>query len=134
MDLSKIKTDEQAQAAEVDGLWTEVSVLGEVCEMKIARLGNRKYERLLDRKLEPHRRKRGRISNEVRDRIMVECVAEAILLDWRGLKNGDEPFDYSYDNAVLLLTQYRDVYDAVLIAANEAERFRLDAIEDDAGN
>lgn len=134
MDLTKIKTDEQAKEAETDGLWTEIHVLGESCEMLIARLGNRKYERLLDRKLEPFRRKRGRIKDEVRDKIMVECVAEAVLLDWRGLKNGVEPFAYSKENAILLLTQYRDVYDAVLVAATEAERFRLEALEEEAGN
>lgn len=133
MDIRKLKTD---TAAEEEGVWTQVLVFDAVLEMRIARAGNRRYMAMRDRLMKPHllRVRAGTLPRDVSEKIDIECLATTVLLGWRGLKNGDEEFAYTPENAVLLLTEYSDVRRAVEAAAYDAEAYRAAVQEDSAGN
>ena len=57
-------------------------------------------------------------------------MAKCILLDWKGLQEDGKDLPYSYDNAVRILTEYRDLRDYVSDIANEIETFKLEEDEE----
>ncbi len=75
--------------------------------LKVRGLGNADYKRLFDRKasaIPAHQKLRG-LRAEDRERIIGECLNEAVLLDWDGFTedDGTTPLPYSADLAGKLL-------------------------------
>lgn len=126
-DIKKLfGTDKQK---EVEGVWSEV---GDGVELKIARIGNPEYQKEFQKISKPHRRaiRSGTLSNDVAEKLLIKAMAKNILVDWRNLKEDGEDVPYSYENAVRLLTDYRDLRDIVSDIANEIESFRAEDDEE----
>jgi hypothetical protein len=125
-------TDEQA---EIDGVWVE---LGEGARIKVARVGNPSYEKVLRQLKKPYRnitRAGGEIPREALDKITIEATAEALLLDWQGLDDEDgTAIPYSKEAAKRLLGELKDFRETVVRLALEAETFRAEALEAAAKN
>ena len=64
--------------------------------------------------------------------LMHKAVAKAILVDWKGIKDGKKDFPYSEDNAVLIFQKYPSVFSFVIDMAAEDENFEIQQVEDTA--
>lgn len=110
--------------AELDvGTWTEYSGV----ELKIAYATNVKFLRTKQRLEQPHRRKieAGTMDPAEVRRIMCKAMAEAILLDWRGVKNADgSDVPYSIKNAEQALLFDEALRDFVMTYSIELGNFR----------
>lgn len=86
---------------------------------KAVRHMHKRYKRQIDNET---------LSDEKSDRLMAELMADHILLDWSGLKNGKEEFKYSRENAVAFLSdeRYAEVRLWIMAQADDLENFRED--------
>lgn len=92
---------------EVNGAW--VKQPGN-CELLVARQGNRAYSRLIAKKYEEYREvlESDTPEAEVKDeQIIVEVMAETILLGWKNLVYKGQVLPYSKENARKVLS-HRD--------------------------
>lgn len=128
MDLTLFQTDADRS---VDGVWCPVD---DDTKIKVARLGNKRYQRVLQREMTPYKRliDKGTVSDDVADKILVTAMAEAILLDWEGMTKHGEPFPYSKQNAVDLLLDpnLKDFRDFVTELSQDIELFRQEEIQE----
>lgn len=124
MDLSRFKTD---TALEDEGVWTTIDASSDA-QIRIARIGNRRYREAMARRLKPYRRalRAGTLDDSVTERITAEVLAETVLLDWRGVTADGAPLPYSRDAArdLLLDPAYRDFRDLVVELAGELDLYR----------
>jgi hypothetical protein len=120
MDLNTLKTDPKA---EQEGVWVTID---DKTSLKIARINNERYKTETRRKLAPHKRA---IRNEtLADSVMVpilgEVMADAILLDWRGMEENGQPLPYSRGKAAQVLTESPEFRNLVVELASDRELFR----------
>jgi hypothetical protein len=131
MDLGRsYKTDADK---ELNGTWVDIGDGGSV---KIARSGNKRYLELFQQKIKPHARaiRTKTLKNEVAEAILIDCMAQAILLDWAGLEDNGQPLKYSTAEAKRLLTDYKDFRNLITELADDMETFRQEQLEDDEKN
>lgn len=130
MDLNRFKTD---TALEDAGVWTSIDAASDA-EIRIARIGNRRYRETMARRLKPYRRalRAGTLDDSVTERITAEVLAETVLLDWRGLTVDGAALAYSREAArdLLLDPAYRDFRDLVVEMAGELDLYRERDLED----
>jgi len=114
---------------ETDGIWQD---FGDGIEMKVARIGNPKYQKLFQKLSKPHRKaiRRGTLKEDVAEKLMIECTAETILLDWRGIELDGKALPYSKDNAIMILTEFKDLKEYVNDFANEMEAYMQEDAEE----
>ncbi|KQP53000.1 hypothetical protein [Methylobacterium sp. Leaf106] len=120
MKLSALKTD---SAKLEQGQWVRDIPDMDGLELKVRGLGNTEYRRLMDKKVEavPRQKKVRGLEPDTRDRIVSECLHEAVLEDWRGLTGDEgEAVPYSAGLALQLLTEpdFARFRSAVLWAAS----------------
>jgi hypothetical protein len=99
VDLNLFKTDVSKSS---DGVWCPVDVN---TGLKIARFGNRTFQRALKREMKPYQRliDRDALDDETSDKILVTAIVEGILLDWRGMTRDGEPLPYTKSAAIAIL-------------------------------
>lgn len=128
-DVTKIETGQWVgDIPDMDGL-----------ELHVRGLGNADYKRLFEKKVDalPRGRKIRGLSTADRERIVGECLHEAILLDWRGLTGeADEPiaFDGALAADLLSKPEYAKFRAAVIWAANLVSEEAGESIEAAAKN
>lgn len=110
--------------------------MGEGLKMRIARIGNPKYQKRFQALSKPHRRalRRGTLSDEIAEKLLVQCLAETIVLDWEGLEEDGVEIEYSTENAVKILTDYPELRNYVNDIANEMEGYQADDDEEAIDN
>lgn len=87
---------------ENDGTWVE---LGDA-KFLIARTGNKRYVRKLSKAVDRHKKlldRKDDAADKLSDQIMVDVIAETILLGWQGVSFKGETMPYSLENAKTLL-------------------------------
>lgn len=128
----KYQTD---SAAETQGLWIE---MGDNALIKIARLGHPKHEEVMKRLRQPHvasLRAGIDLPTNVSMALTIEALAEAILIDWKGIQDDDgKEIPYSKEAAIKLLTDLPDFRDKVVFLSSQHETFRKSALENAAKN
>jgi hypothetical protein len=128
MDLAKFRTE---AALEDEGVWIE---LGEGARARVGRIGGRRYRDAFQRHLKPFQKaaRLGALSETQAERILVETLADAVLLGWEGLTQDGAPVPYDRDRARDLLADpaFRDFRNLIVETANEAESFRRAAERD----
>ena len=131
MDIKEFKTDRQL---EEDGVWVPVD--GQGARIKVARMNNPRYKKHFQRITKPYRRqiRSGTLSEELAEKLLVDALAQTILLDWEGFTKGGKKFSYSLDNAKTFLTESTDFRELVTDAASEMETFRAQEVEEAKGN
>jgi len=131
MDLNVFETDANKSN---DGVWCPVDTETEV---KIARYGNKNFQRSLQREMAPYKRiiNTGAMKDDVADKIMCTALAEGILVDWRGMKYGGEDLPYSIEAAVEILMnpKLRDFRQLVVELSQEMELFREEEVAESEG-
>jgi len=113
-----------------------VHEMGEGLKVRIARIGNPKYQKRFQALSKPHRRalRRGTLSDEIAEKLLIQCLAETIVLDWEGLEENGKEVKYSTENAVRILTEYPDLRNYVNDIANEMEGYQEDDNEEAIDN
>ena len=131
MDISKFQTN---KSAEEEGIWVDVD--GNGTKVKVARINNPRYKKYFQKITKPYKRqiRNGTLAEELAEKLLVDALANTILIDWQGFTKGGEPFPYSVDNARSFLQESADFRDFVSDAANEMENFRSEELEDARGN
>lgn len=137
MKLASLKID---SARIEQGDWVgQIPGMGDL-ELKVRGFGNSDYQRIIAREQQAigrDKRINGRIDPVTLDGIMARAMAEAILLDWRGLTGADDqPEPYTKELATKLLTDpdFRPFQEAVSWAANVVQDARAERTEEAVGN
>lgn len=114
---------------EIEGIWED---FGSGCTVKIARLGNPEYAKIFRKISRPYKKaiRRETLGEEKAEKLLVQSMAEAIVLDWKGLEEDGKKIPYSKENATRILTQYKDFRDQCAEVAGEMESFKLAENED----
>ena len=102
-------------------------------EFKIARSNTPLYREAVKKIHRQHKRQidAGTLSDSLSDSIMANLMAEHILLDWKGLKNGKEDFPYTRQNAADFLAEesYSEIREWIMVQAQDVENFRAEDIK-----
>lgn len=128
MDLSNIKRDFQSRE---DGDWIEVPKLGNI-SLKVRGLASDlalAFRANLEKKVAITDRVDGDIKPEIKRQHWQECLIEAILIDWKGLTDGQDEngqpiqLPYSKEMARKLITEpeFELFADAVMWAASRVD-------------
>jgi len=131
VDLNKtFKTDIEL---ENKGTWVEV---GNGCELLLGRVGGDNYNKVFGEISKPYRLqiRTSTLSDADADSILTESIARAVLLDWKGLFIDEEELEYSVDNAIKVLTEYKDFKKLVTELASDIEQYRVSEEEQASGN
>lgn len=118
---------------EKEGVWVDI---GEGARVRVARSDNPNFVKCLQSKAKPYRvQSRNRtLSDEVANKVLIETMAETILLDWDGIQKDGKTLPYSKENAVLLLTDLKDFRRIITELADESETFRKQEMEESEKN
>ena len=117
---------------ETQGTWFNLS---KDTKLKVARAGNTEYVNLLRKKLEDSRidlDSKDDESNARAEKMMIEVMAETILLGWDGVKYQGADLEYNKANAIKLL-QHKDFRRKVTGFSESFEAFRVKQ-EQELGN
>lgn len=108
---------------EIEGAWID---LGEGASLKVARLGNKENRALIQKLTTPHRvaLRNGKLGEDLVEKITIEAMAATILLDWKGIELDGKALPYSRDNAIKLLTEYKDFREQVSAFAADIALFQ----------
>lgn len=125
MDIALLATD---TAKETGGVWIRFD---DETEFLIGSLNSARYRKAFAEVTEDFKRKgKGEMDPEVFRNRMIEVYAKAILLNWKGVKNNGQPFEYSPENAMIMLATVPSVQNFVTLEANNHENFRLQRMEE----
>ena len=110
--------------------------MGDGLKMRIARIGNPKYQKRFQALSKPHRRaiRRSTLADEVAEKLLVQCLSETIVLDWEGLEENGEEVLYSLENCIRILTDYPELRNYVNDIANELEGYQAEDDEEATEN
>lgn len=131
-DIGKLYgTDSQK---EIDGVWRDDIVAGS--EFLIARIGNPNYQKRFNALSKPYRRaiKKGTLEEEVAEKLLIRCMAETILLGWKNVEVYGKKVNYSVENAVELLTKFKDLREEINDVANAMEIYKQEEQHEDTEN
>ena len=128
MDLNNFATNVELSE---EGVWCPVDA---VTEIRVARYGNRKFQRLLQKLSAPYKvqMERQMMKDDVAEAVFIEALATAILVDWRGMTENGEPLPYSKENAIAVLSnpKLKDFRDLVVSLSQDAEMFRDEEVSE----
>jgi hypothetical protein len=130
MDIfASFATDE---SLENEGKWFNLS---KTAKVRVARSGNAKYVKQLRKKLEENRidlDSQGDEANDLAEKVMIEVLADTILVGWEGLEYRGKPMEYSRLNARILL-QVKDFRKKIVGFSENFEAFKVKQ-EEELGN
>lgn len=120
------KTYGTSKDLEAEGVWVD---LGEGASVKVARAGNKENRAAIKRLIAPHKvaLRNDKLPDDIMEKIAIEAMATTILLDWKGIAEDGKPVPYSRDNAVRLLTVYKDFRDQISSLSGEMALFQAEA-------
>ena len=120
------------EVAENEGVWVPH---GEA-KFLVARSGNRKYVKLLSAEVEKNQKlldTKDEAADKLSDAIMVNVMAQTILLGWENVGFKGEPLEYSLENAKTLL-RVKDFRREVGKWADDISNFKAELEEAQAKN
>lgn len=120
---------------ELTGVWVDI---GDGGQLLIARANNIKYLARYRELTKPYwsQIRSDTLPLEELARIHVECLAETVLLNWKGIEEGNPSVDvpYSLAKAIEFLTKIADFRQLVTSIADQQYRFREEELEIAAKN
>jgi hypothetical protein len=127
--FAQYATDE---SAENEGVW----ILRGTAQFRVARSGNRAYGKELTRVMEQNKTlldMKDEAAEKLAEKLMVEVMARTILVDWKGVHFQKKPMDYSFENAVTLLS-VKDFRRMINGLADDMSLFKAKLEEDQVKN
>ena len=118
MNINDYKTD---AALENDG----VLVAFDDAKLRIASFGTKQHKQAVAKFRQKYSAQLAikRTADEANEQVTIEVMAEAILVGWENVTEGDEPLPYTRDNAIKLLS-IRTFRDFVAMQATDIQNFR----------
>lgn len=117
-----------------DGRWFEdIFDNGTGIDVKVRRLSSKPSMQVRRRVEQQYRKhlKKGKWDPDVLVEILLKQMAEAVVLDWRGiLDKNKEPIEYSKENAYALMKKLPVFRDAIVVLANGLDNFRAEEQND----
>lgn len=111
------------ETREKDGVWTEIGD----AKFLVARSGNPKYARKLGKLYERNRKlleTKDANADALSERLMVDVIAETILLGWENVQFKGASLDYTLDNAKMLLA-FKDFRKHIVQASEDFEAYKI---------
>lgn len=126
--LATFQTDEKL---ETEGKWFPLSKTAKVL---VARSGNPKYRAALRAKMKEVQLDltSGPEAEQLADEVLIDVMAETLLLGWKGIKDGANDVPYSAEQARTYL-RVKDFRAKIAALSDNFEAFRAKA-EQDQGN
>jgi hypothetical protein len=122
--------------AELNGKWVSIGPF----QVKLARAhfrANPKYAKANAERWKPHLRdaELKTLDAKTEQRIAAEVLADAVVLDWKGVDGDDgHPLPCTKENVVAKLTALPEFFDRVVSAATHFENFKAAQREVASGN
>lgn len=122
-----------SEKLEQEGVWVP---LGDGAKVKVARAGNKENRAEIKRLIAPHKvaLRNDKLPDDVLETLTIKAMAGTILLDWDGIKEDGKAVPYSRENAIRLLTEYKDFRDQVAVLSNEITLYQAEAEAEAAKN
>lgn len=127
-DINEFRTDEDKKAS---GVWVD---FGGGASFKLASLEHAEFVEAFRKETKPYTDLGREVPEADQEEIMLRLTARHIVLDWKGVYDGDDELPYSYDNALKLLTEIKWVRDRILLEARKVANFRAEQREKTEGN
>lgn len=92
----------------------------------IARSGNTNFKNEFRKRMKPYEEEfeNGRMDNDKSGEILVQCIANSILVGWKDFVDvTGQDYEYSVENAIELLTDDDDCYDAIKKFSDNIENY-----------
>lgn len=119
--FNELATDE---ALELNGTWRDI---GKGAKLLLARSNNRRFARLMNKLYEQNREvldAEGDEADKMSDKLIIQTMAETVLLGWQGISYKGQPLDHSLDNAKMLLA-HADFRSLVTRKAGEIDGYKM---------
>ena len=129
--FAKFATD---QDKEETGVWVD---FGDDLKVKVRRLRSRKSIEVRKELDKPHVNeiRRGVMSPDVAEELLMRQVAGGVIADWKGVEDEDGTvLPYTPDNAYKLLKALPEFRDAIFQVSMDADAFKASDTEDAKGN
>lgn len=125
MDLNEFKKDAQK---EQDGIWIDGP---EGSRFRIRSADSKQYRNALAALARKYSPGRLRKDGETQLKMVIEAMAEALVLDWDGIEDNGQPLPCTKENAmrILSITELREL---VASEAQDIANFRSEALAADA--
>lgn len=110
------------ETKEIDGVWVDIGD----SQFLIARSGNPNYVKKLSKDYERNQKaldRKDEAADKLSEKLMVNVLAETILLDWKNVQFKGADFPYSKENATTLLG-IKDFRKVVVQAADDFNAYR----------
>jgi hypothetical protein len=98
----------------------------------VARANNTEFKKVFRDAMKPFKDEfdAGRLDEKQSNKIMIECTAKTILVGWNDFKDVDgQDWDYNVDNAISLLTDDSDAYDAIVAFSENIDNYLTTSAE-----
>lgn len=128
MKITEFAIDERL---EIEGVWCYI---GQGASLLVARDGNPRFMEAMRKKMSTYRTQFqvDNITDEEATAILIEAIAETILLGWKGIEDDEgKELIYSRENSIKYLTKYNDFRKLVANLSANNKRYR-EAIEEEA--
>lgn len=129
MDILDYATDE---AAEQDGKWFDLSTTTKIKLRSYTSQKSRDVRRHLDKPYDGIRRVGGIVPDDVQEKLLIQQMAKAIIVDWKGLTENKIEVPFSAAKAEELLTKYpkfRNQLAAIVANESSFDAEKLEASE-----
>jgi hypothetical protein len=127
-DLNDFRTDKDAKT---NGVWIE---FGGNASFKLASFDNAAFTDAFRKATKPYTDLGRKIPDADQAAIMARCMANHIVLDWKGVYDGDKELKFSVAAAERLLTEIEMVRDRLIQEARSLENFKAQAREETEKN
>lgn len=127
-DINDFRLDDDAVQ---NGVWVD---FGGNAAFKIAPFDNPSFEDAFRKANKPYNDLGKKPNEDEQEEIMCRTMAQFIVLDWRGVYEGDNEWPFSRDNAYRLLTELPRIRNKIMTEAQKLENFKVKAREDTEGN
>lgn len=108
--------------------------LGQDSFVKIAKFGNKRFNKEFNKLTAPYGKRVDRIDPEEKEAIYLTCFCAYIVLDWGGIFDGEELIEYSPANVEAMLKKYPEFHGELIEMSRDYAIFVADNTAEDLGN
>lgn len=125
--MSKFNINDFRQSKEKqrEGVWVE---LGDGASIKVAYSDNPDFQSEFTKLVKPYRMRGTEVPTDKMSDIICECLSKHVLLDWKGIYDGDKEISFSQEKAKALLSEIDFLRDRVVEESKRLENFKLEVI------
>lgn len=127
-DINDFRLDKDAKQ---QGVWVD---FGGGASFKLANFDNPSFTDAFRKATKPYNDLGKKIPEDDQLEIMARTMSQFIVLDWKGVYDGDKELVYSADNAYRLLKELEWIRMRIIKEAQDLENFRAKAREETEGN